>query len=460
MATLSKEISHLSPQAIEALKSRVRGAVLLPSEQGYDAARSIWNAMIDRRPALIVRCAGAADVCAAVDFARAQGIVPSVRGGGHNIAGSAVCDGGMMIDLSPMKSVRIDPAARVALVEPGVTLGEFDREAQAFGLMTPTGINSTTGIAGLTLGGGFGWTSRKLGLTADNFLSADVVTADGRLLTASAAENEDLFWGLRGAGANLGIVTSFEYRLHPLSTVLGGMVIHPFERAKEVLRFYREFSASQPDELTTWLVILTAPDGNPVVALVTCFAGPIEAGEKAVAPLRQFGPPVADTIAPISYVAMQEIVTASFPPGRQNYWKSALTNTISDGAIETIVQYFQRVPSPLTFAGFVDCHGAFSRVGKTETAYYHRDLQYDFVILSGWLDPAETEKNIGWTRDFFRAMQPHLPAAYYVNDLGSDEGEEAVKGAYGGNYERLVALKNQYDPTNFFRMNQNITPSA
>lgn len=452
-------ITDLTDAAVQGLRATLRGELLQPGQDGYDTARRVWNGMIDHHPALIARCRGAADVIAAVNFAREHGVLVSIRGGGHNVAGKAACNGGLMIDLAPMKGIRVDPKAMTVRAEGGVLWGELDRETAAFGLATVGGTVATTGIAGLSLGGGQSWLNGKHGFVIDNLLSADVVTADGRLLTASASENEDLFWGLRGAGANLGVVTSFEYRAHPLSTVLGGMVIHPFERAAAVLRFYREFSASQPDELTTWAVILTAPDGNLAVALVTCFAGPVEEGEKAVEPLRRFGPPVADTIAPISWVAMQQIVTESFPPGRQNYWKSALTNTISDQVIETIVDYVGRVPSPHTFVGFVDCHGAYSRVGKTETAYYHRDLQYDFLILSVWLDPAEAERNIVWTRDFFEAMRPHLSSAYYVNDLGEDEGEQAVRGAYGGNYDRLAALKKKYDPTNLFRMNQNIRPA-
>jgi FAD/FMN-containing dehydrogenase len=448
---------NLPDAAIENLRSTLRGDLLQPGQDGYDDARHVWNAMIDQRPTLVARCRGAGDVIAAVNFAREHGVLVSVRGGGHNIAGKAVA-GGLMIDQSHMKSVRVDPRAMTVRAEGGVLWGELDRETAAFGLASPGGTVATTGIAGLTLGGGQGWLNGKYGFVVDNLLSADVVTADGRLLHASATDNEDLFWGLRGAGANLGVVTSFEYRLHPLSTVLGGMVIHPFERAAEVLRFYREFSASQPDELTTWVAVLTSPDGNLVIAMVTCYSGRVEEGEQAVEPLRRFGPPVADTIAPISYVAMQQILTEVFPPGRLNYWKTGLTGSISDHAIEEIVEHTRRIPSPYTAVAYVDTHGAVSRVGKTETAYYHRDLQYDFLILAAWLDPAETEKNIGWTRDFFEAMRPTLANAVYVNDLG-DEGDERARSAYGGNYERLAALKKKYDPTNFFRLNQNIQPA-
>jgi FAD/FMN-containing dehydrogenase len=308
---------NLPDAAIENLRSTLRGELLQPGQDGYDDARRVWNAMIDQRPALVARCRGAADVIAAVNFAREHGVLVSVRGGGHSAAGKAVA-GGLIIDQSHMKSIRVDPQAMTVRAESGVLWGELDRETAVSGLATPGGTVATTGIAGLTLGGGQGWLNGKYGFVVDNLLAADVVTADGRLLHASARENEDLFWGLRGAGANLGVVTSFEYRLHPVSTVLGGMAIHPFERAAEVLRFYREFSTSQPDELTTWVAILTAPDGNLVIAMVTCYSGPVEEGEQAVEPLRRFGPPVTDTIAPISYVAMQQILTEAFPPGRLN----------------------------------------------------------------------------------------------------------------------------------------------
>jgi hypothetical protein len=319
---------------------------------------------------------------------------------------------------------------------------------------------STTGIAGLTLGGGMGWLTGKYGLTLDNLLSADVVAADGALVRANCTEHENLFWALRGAGANFGVVTSFEYQLHPVSTVLGGMVVHPLARAKEVLRFYREFTAAQPDAVTTYAGLLTTPDGNPVIALVTCYAGPLDEGERIIAPLRHFGSPVTDTIGPMPYTAMQAIIDAGFPPGRLNYWKAGLTNEISDEAIETAIDHARRAPSPFTVVLFVDCHGAYSRVGKSDTAYSHRDLQYDLVILSSWVNPADSDRNIGWTRAFFDAMQPHLSHGVYVNDLGDDDGTERVRNAYRANYARLVELKNTYDPTNLFRLNQNIKPSV
>jgi FAD/FMN-containing dehydrogenase len=450
----------LDDGAVQALRERLRGQLIRPGDDGYDAARTVWNAMIDHRPALIARCAGAANVIAAVTFAREQGLLVSIKGGGHSVAGLAVAEGGLMIDCTPMKGIRVDPVARTACAEPGLLWGEFDRETQAFGLATVGGVVASTGIAGLTLGGGQGWLAGKHGLTIDNLLAVDVVTADGRLLRASADENPDLFWAMRGAGANFGVVTSFEYRLHPVETVLGGMVIHPIDRAGEVLHFYREFSAAQPDELTTYAAILTAPDGNVVAALVACYAGPLTEGERVLAPLRRFGAPVVDTIGPLPYVAMQALLAPAFPHGRLNYWKSGLTDRITDEAIATIVEHGRRVPSPFSAIVIADCHGAYSRVGKTETAYYHRDLQYDLVILASWTDPAASDDNIRWTRELFGAVEPQLSAGVYVNDLDHDEGFERIRHAYGANYERLLALKTAYDPTNFLRMNQNIVPKT
>jgi FAD binding domain/Berberine and berberine like len=398
---------------------------------------------------------GAADVIAAVQFARQHDLLVSIKGGGHGVAGKAFCDGGLMIDFSRMKSIRVDPTERTVRAEPGVLGAELDRETQAFGLATPVGTVSTTDIAGLTLGGGQSWLASEYRFAIDNLRSVDVVTADGTLRTASATQHEDLCWAIRGAGHNFGVVTSFEYRLHPVGLVLGGLVIHPLPQAVQVLRFYREFTASQPDELQTWAGILTLPDGNPVVALVPCYVGSLEEGERLLSPLRRFGTPIADTVAPLPYVAIQQIFDAAFPPGRLNYWKSALTDHLADEVIEASIEYARKVPSPFTAILFAELHGAYSRVGKMETAYFHRDLQYGAIVLSGWTDPADTERNIGWTRELFAAWEPHLARAAYVNDLG-DEGEDRARSAYGGNYAPLVALKTKYDATNLFRMNQNI----
>src|SRR5918911_976812 len=325
------------------LQASLRGALLRPGDDGYDAARRVWNGMIDKRPALIARCAGAADVITAVQFARSHNVQVAVRGGGHNVAGHAVCDDGLVIDLSPMKGIRVDPMARTARAQAGVTWGEFDRETATFGLATTGGLISTTGIAGLTLGGGIGWLMRKYGLACDNLLSVDIITADGQPMTASATENEDLFWGVRGGGGNFGIVTSFEYRLHPVGPmVLGGVIVHPLTVAKEALQFYREFTRTEPDDLTTTCAMVASlPDGDqPVVAFILCYSGPLEKGEEVVRPLRDFGSPVADMVGPMPYTALQALGGAFFPPGRLSYWKGSFLKELSDDAFETMIAQF------------------------------------------------------------------------------------------------------------------------
>ena len=440
------------------LRARLQGELLEPSDVGYDGARTVWNAMIDRRPGLIARCTSAGDVAAAIEFAQTHELLLSIKGGGHNVAGRAVCDGGLMIDLSAMKRIEVDEERRTARVDSGVLWEELDRATQAAGLATVGGVVGSTGVAGLTLGGGQGWLTGKFGLSVDNLLAVDVVTADGRLLRASADEHPDLFWAMRGAGTNFGVAIAFEFRLHPVSTVLGGLVVHPLERARDVLRFYQEFAPTQPDELTTYAAMLTLPDGTPVVALVACYAGDIDEGEHLLAPLRGFGRPVVDTVAPIPYVEMQGLIGPGFPHGRLNYWKSGMTQAITDGAIDAVVDFGQRVPSPHTAIVIADCHGAYSRVGNGDTAYAHRDLQFDLVILSSWVEAAATAENVLWTRELFAAVEPHLADGIYVNDLDSDDGQERVRRAYGENYERLAYLKGLYDPTNLFRQNTNIPP--
>jgi hypothetical protein len=454
-------ISLLEDPALEALQASLRGELLRPGDAGYDSARRIWNGMIDRKPGLIVRCVGVADVITSVTFARTHNLLVSVCGGGHGVAGNAVCDGGLMIDLSRMKGIRVDPARLTARAEPGVTWGEFDHETQAFGLGTTGGFVPSTGIAGLTLGGGLGFLMRQFGLTCDNLLSVDLVTAAGQLLTASATENADLFWGMRGGGGNFGIATSFEYRLHAVGPmVLGGLILHPLPRAKEVVQFYREFTSTSPDQLTTHLTFLYSPDGQPIVAFIPCYSGPLEQGEEVIRPLRQFGSPVADTVGPMPYTAVQAMGGPLYPPGRLNYWKSSFLKELSDDAIETLIAQFATVPSSFSVAAVEELGGAISRVGRDETAFGERSAPYSLIITSEWIDPAESEKNIQWARKFWEAMQPFESEAVYVNYLGT-EGEDRIKAAYGpAKYERLVALKNKYDPTNFFRLNQNIKPSV
>jgi FAD/FMN-containing dehydrogenase len=450
---------RLDDATVQPLRTALRGQLIRPGDPGYDDARRVDNAMIDRRPGIIARCAGTADVLAAVRFAREHDLLVSVRAGGHNVAGHAVCDGGLVVDVSRMKGVRVDPVARTARAAAGVTWGEYDHETQAFGLASTGGVISTTGVAGLTLGGGVGWLNGAFGTACDNLVAADVVTADGRFLRASEREHEDLFWGLRGGGGNFGIVTSFEYQVHPLGpVVLAGPVFHPASQAREVLRFYREFTAEEPDALTTYAGLLTGPDGTPLVGMVPCYAGPPERGEQLVARLRKFGAPVADQVGPMPYVAVQQMFDAALPAGRLNYWKSSLATQVTDTLIDAIVDHMARVPSPHTMVMLEHYHGAYSRKRPADTAYRHRATTYDVVIIANWTDPAASDRNVRWTRDLFRAVQPELSAGVYVNFLDQDDGADRVRAAYGENYDRLVALKRKYDPTNFFRMNQNIRP--
>jgi FAD/FMN-containing dehydrogenase len=446
--------------AVDAFTASLRGELLRPSDPGYDDARKVWNGMIDKRPALIARCAGAADVMAAVNFARTNDLLVSVRGGGHNITGNAVCDGGLMIDLSRMKGVRVDPVTRTARAEAGLTWGEYNRETQAFGLASTGGVVSTTGIAGLTLGGGLGWLMGKHGLSCDNLLSAEMVTADGQWLTASAREHSDLFWGLRGGGGNFGVVTSFEYQLHPVGPVLAGMVLHPMANAKDVLRFYREYARSAPDELTAFAAFMTSPEGAPVVAIVVGYIGPLAEGERLVAPVRKFGPPVVDLIGPMSYVQLNTMFDAAFPYGGvQRYWKSSFLKHLGDDVLEILVDRAATMPSPMSMVGFFHVHGAASRVHPDETAFGLRDDQWDYDIISQWQDPGEADRHIRWTREFWTAVEPFATGEVYVNHLDAEEGTR-IRAAYGKNYDRLVALKNKYDPKNLFRLNQNIKPTV
>ena len=441
-------------------KAGLRGQLLSPGDEGYDGARKLWNGMFDRRPALIARCAGAADVIRAVSFARDNRLAVAVRGGGHSFPGHSVCDGGLVIDLSAMKAIRVDLRRRTARAQAGVKWIEFDHETQAFGLATTGGTDGDTGIAGLTLGGGLGWLSGKYGLTVDNLVSADVVTADGRLLTASATENQDLFWGLRGGSGNFGVVTSFEYQLHAVGpTILGGMVAYPLGRAKEVLRFYRQFAKAAPDDVTTYAAFVTPPGGETVAALFCCYCGPLDKGEEVVRPLRSLGSPVQDLLGPMPYVAQQRLFDGGFPAGSYYYAKAGSLADLTDEAIEVFAEYVATKPSPLSGVLVQTVCGAASRVESDATAFPHRRLPYAPVIVSQWLDAATSEKNIGWARDFWKALDPLAGGGVYVNDLSHDDADR-VRTAYGANYERLAALKKSYDPDNLFRLNPNITPAG
>jgi len=459
--------ASLNPETIEKLKQSIRGKVLTPESEQYNEARTIWNAMIDKRPALIVRCAGAADVMRAVRFAAEHKLLVAVRGGGHNIAGNAVCDGGLMIDLSPMKSVRIDTKGMTARVEPGVTLGEFDRDTQAFGLATPVGINSTTGIAGLTLGGGFGWLSRKLGLTIDNLISADVVTAAGELVTASETDHPDLFWGIRGGGGNFGVVTSFEFRLHKVGPeVLAGFIVHPLDAAGDVLRFYRDFVKTTPQEFVCWFVLRLAPPlpflpaewhGKAILILAVCYAGDLKEGERVAKPLRSFGKPVADIIGPMPFTAWQTVLDPLLTPGMRNYWKSHDFKEVSDGLIDALIAHARRFPDPQTEIAFALLGEGVTKVAKEATAYTHRDAGFVLNVHTRWDNPSNDAKCIGWARELFQATAPFATGGAYVNFMTQEE-QDRVRSAYGSNYRRLATLKKKYDPKNLFRLNQNIQP--
>ena len=454
---------------VERLRADVRGSVILPADPGYDAARAIWNGAIDRRPACLARCTGVADVVAAVDFARKRDLLVAVRSGGHGVAGHAVCDGGLVIDLSPMKGIRVDPVTRTARAEAGVLWGELDRETQLHGLATVGGIVTHTGIAGLTLGGGIGWLMRKHGATVDNLVSVDLVTADGDVLTAGEDENPDLFWGVRGGGGNFGIVTSFEYRLHPLGPiVLAGPIFHPLEDAREVLRFYREFIAAAPDELTTIFNLRLAPPlpflpeevhGKPIVMVGACYAGGAEDGIEVVRPLKEFGTPIVDLLEPKPYTALQSMFDPAVPHGWHYYWKSVELPPLTDRAIDTLVEHASAQTSPKSYCIVFQLGGALARVGEDETAFSQRDVGHNVNINAVWSedDPAG-ERHVAWAREFFSALQPEAGGHVYLNFLG-DEGPDRVRQAYGERqYERLAELKRTYDPTNFFRLNQNIEP--
>ncbi|USU20695.1 FAD-binding oxidoreductase [Paraburkholderia fungorum] len=459
----------VSSSAADELKAAIRGELLLPGDAGFDAARSIWNAMIDRHPAMILRCAGVADVRRGVTFARDHGLPLAVHSGGHNIAGTALCDDGLVIDLSPMKSVQIDPVAKRAYVEPGATLRDFDHEAQAFGLATPLGINSTTGVAGLTLGGGFGWLSRRYGMTVDNLISADVVTADGELRHASADSNEDLFWAIRGGGGNFGVVTRFEFALHPVGPlVYGGLVVLPLDQAKSALQQYRAAAEQMPDELSVWAVLRLAPPlpflppevhGKPVIVFAMCYTGPVENGPSVVENVRGFGTPVGEHLGPMPYAMWQQAFDPLLTPGARNYWKSHNLDGIPDGLVDALLEAIGTLPSPQCEIFFGQIGAQTSRVPVEATAYSSRDTQYAMNVHGRWDNASDDERCIAWARAFFDAAAPFALGSVYVNFMTQEEGGR-VADAYGPNYERLVAVKHRYDPQNLFRHNQNIRPSA
>jgi FAD/FMN-containing dehydrogenase len=469
LATLEKGRTTVSAAALEALTSGFRGTILTPEHKDYDEARAIWNGMIDKRPGIIFRCLGTSDVMAAVKFARDNKLLLSVRGGGHGIAGNAVCDGGVVIDLSRMRSVHVDQQTKRARVEPGALLSDVDKETLAFGLALPTGINSTTGIAGLTLGGGFGWLTRKFGLTIDNLLSAEVVTADGRLLRANKDENSDLFWALRGGGGNFGVVTSFEFQLHDLNPqVTAGLVVHSFDNAQEILREYREALEAAPDELTCWVVMRHAPPlpflpaewhGKKIIVLAMCYAGDAEPGRQAMARLRGIGRPIADTVGPAPFTAWQQAFDPLLTPGARNYWKSQDFASLSDGAIDVLRTAVGKLPGPECeiFIGHVG--GRAGRIAEDATAFPQRSSHFVMNVHARWREKSMDGLCTGWARELFDATKPHAIGTAYINFMPFDEADR-VQAAYGANYRHLVEIKRRYDPQNFFRMNQNVVPAT
>jgi hypothetical protein len=454
--------SELERAAVENLGQGLRGALLLPDSAGYDDARRIWNGMIDRRPALIVRCVGTADVIDAVNFARRHDTLLAVKGGGHNVAGNAVCDGGLMIDLTEMRGVHVDPKTRRARAAGGATWGDFDAETQTYGLATTGGLISATGVAGLTLGGGIGWLSPSYGLACDNLASVDVVTAEGAVVTASDTENADLFWGLKGGSGNFGIATSFEFNLHRVGPILfGGMTLHPLDEAQPILRQFVDFVSDSADRLGALAALTTTPDGQPVLALIAVYNGPVAEGETALAPLRAFGKPLLDTFGPVPYRRIQTFFDEGAPPGLRYYWKSSFLDRLPDDAIAAVIERARRRahPSSKIFLEFMG--GAVARVPREAAVFDHRSSPYNVLIIGSWEAAAEDEINRAWTRDTWQAMQPYASPGVYVNYLGTeaDEGSNRLPAAYGpGKLDRLVELKQTYDPDNLFRMNQNIRP--
>ncbi len=457
-ALVSTQGTVIAAAKIAEFERSLDGTTVAPGDPEYDDARSIWNASVDKYPGLIVQCSAARDVVEAVNFARANDILLAVRGGGHNVGGRALCDDGLVVDLSRMREIRVEPDTRAVRAQPGCTLRDLDAATHAHGLVVPAGVFTKTGIAGLTLGGGVGWLVRKHGLTIDNVLAFEIVTAGGDLVTASAEQNEDLFWGLRGGGGNFGIVVQFTYRAHSLSTVLGGLLIHPRDRATEMLRFYREFMADAPDELTAYAGLLHSPDGDPIAALVPCWSGDLAEGLEHLRPLREFGPPLLDAVESIPFPKMQAIFDSAFPDGNQNYWKSTYVKDLSDSAINVLVEHANRAPSKHTAVIIELYGGAMARVPVDATAFSHRNSDYDIGILAQWPDPADNEKNIAWTREFYQALMPHASGAYLLNFLDGDDTEH-IRASFGASYDRLLALKRKYDPTNFFRQNHNIDPA-
>ena len=466
---LQGESRPLEAGVVQDLAGRLQGELLVPETQGYDQARRVWNGMIDRRPALIARVRGTADVVEVVDFARQQQLLTAVRGGGHNVTGNAVCDGGLVIDLSLMKGVQVDPTARIARAQGGVTWGELDRETQIHGLATPGGVVSMTGIAGLTLGGGLGWLRRKHGLSCDNLEAVELVSAQGRVHRVSGSENPELFWGLKGGGGNFGVVTGFEYRLHPVGPqVMFCFVFHPFEAAREGLRFYRDYAITAPDELSSFVIFGTVPEaeefpaashGRPYMLFAACYAGPLEKGERVVRPLREFTRPIADLSGPMPYRQVQSILDADYPPGElRYYWKSLYLAGLDDRAIDRLIELAALRPSPLSTLDIWQMGGAVARIGEEEAAFGHRQAPFLLGAESNWESQSDDQANIAWARRCCREMEPFSTGGSYLNF--EESGEGFAKAAHQRHFDRLRALKRVWDPDNLFRLNPNIRPEG
>lgn len=442
--------------ALSALRASLHGQVVVPEDPGYEQARSTWNATADRTPALIAQCTNVADVQRALGFALENELPVAVRGGGHSLAGFSTCDAGVVIDLGPMKGITVEPQARVAHAEAGLTLGEFDYATQEYGLATTLGIASTTGIAGLTLGGGLGWLMRKHGLACDNLLSVDLVTADGSLVTANADDNAELFWGLKGGGGNFGIATSFDYRLHPVGpTVFGGGVAYGPQTLRDLLQFYRELTATAPDELTAYAALTATPDGSAVAAMAACYAGDLPAGEKVLAPARSaVGTPLLDALGPLPYTDQQKRADAAYPPGQYHYWKSCFLDDLTDDVIEVLADRWPAAQSPPLLEIVVEHMGG--AVATGDGAFGHRDAHYDVLIDANWIEESDGERCVTWARETAAALAPYARGGYVNYEPDADEA--GVRSAYGDRYGRLSSLKARYDPQNVFRLNQNIAP--
>jgi len=450
--------AFISAIDVPSFRAKFHGRLFEPADAGYSEACRIWNASVNKRPSLIAQCSGVSDVVAAVGFGRENDLLTSIRGGGHNVGGRALCDDGLVIDLSRMRSVYVDAANRRVRAQGGATLGDLDRETHVFGLAVPCGIVPKTGIGGLTLGGGVGWLIRKYGMSVDNLVSCEVVTADGKVVTASASENEDLFWALRGGGGNFGVVTSFEFRAHPVDTVLGGLLLYHRAMAFDVIRHLRDYLESAPDELTAYAALLFGPDGTPLVGVIPCYCGDINEGERILQPLRAFGSPVVDAIQSMAFPAMQALLAPSFPDGNQNYWKSTLQRNLPDEAITTIVEHASRMSSPLSFVVLENYGGAAGRVPKNATAFPHRDLPWDILFIAQWTDPADTALHRDWARAGEEILRPFSANAHLLSALDI-EADDVINSAFGPNLPRLAAIKKKYDPSNFFRVNYNIKPA-